>query len=137
LVPFVRALDAHARYACFIEITFRHPVARLNALWRRFHGIERPERPDYFDAVAVLHQMSIYANVHIERVASTFWYASLDEAVEGQRRRLHLAPDPQRDAELRAYIQETSREIDGRVYPGPATRRLVILWWEKDTDASN
>jgi SAM-dependent methyltransferase len=131
LVPFISKLDAQARDACFIEITFRHPVARLNELWRRFQGIERPERPDYFDAVAVLHQIGIYANVQIDRVPTSFWYASLDEAVAGHRRRLHLAPDPKRDAELRAYIREHSREIAGRIYPDPPTRRLVLLWWEK------
>jgi SAM-dependent methyltransferase len=131
LVPFVSKLDAHARDACFIEITFRHPLTPMNELWRRFRGIERPERPDYFDAVAVLHQMGIYANVEIERVPAGFWFGSLDEAVEWYRRRLHLDPDPQRDAELRAYIQDSSREIDGRIYPGPSARRVAILWWER------
>ena len=136
IVPFVQALDAHARQACFIEITFRHPVARLNELWRLFWDIERPERPDYFDAVAVLHQIGLYANVQIERVPSTFWYASLEEAVEAQRRRLHLPADPQRLARLRAYIQAHSRMVDGRVYLGPATRRLVLLWWKKEGPAA-
>lgn len=130
LVPFVSKLAAHAGDACFIEITFRHPLTPMNELWRRFRGIERPERPDYFDAVAVLHQMGIYANVQIEHVPAGFWFGSVDEAVDWYRRRLHLEPDPRRDAELRAYIQEDSREVDGRTYAGPPARRVVVLWWE-------
>lgn len=131
LVPFVEKLDSHARDACFAEITFRHPVARLNEMWRRFQGVQRPERPDYFDAVAVLHQMGIYANVAIERVPASFWYPSLGEAVESYRRRLHLPANSEKIPELRTYIQERSREIGGRIYPGPERRRIVILWWEK------
>lgn len=134
LVPFIAKLDAHAREACFIEITFRHPLTPMNELWRRFHGIERPERPDYFDAVAVLHQMGICANVQIEWVPVTLWFANLDEAVAMYRQWLYLTPDPQRNAELRAYIQAHSHEIDGRIYPGPAKRRIVILWWKKEAD---
>ena len=130
LVPFVSELDAHARDACFIEITFRHPLTPMNELWRRFRGIERPERPDYFDAVAVLHQMGIYANVEIERVPAGFWFGSLDEVVEWYRRRLHLEPDPRLDADLRAYVQENSREVEGRIYAGSPARRVAILWWE-------
>lgn len=130
LVPFVRKLDAHAGEACFIEITFRHPLTPMNDLWRRFRGIERPEYPDYFDALAVLHQMGIYANVQIEDVLTGFWFTSLDEAVEWYRRQLHLEPDPQRDAQLRAYFEERSHEIGDRVYAGSPTRRVVVLWWE-------
>ncbi len=132
LVPFVAKLDAHARDACFIEITLRHPLTPMNEMWRRFRGIERPERPDYFDAVAVLHQMGIYANVCIERVTSSFWFTSLDEAVAWYRRRLRLEPDPQRDAELRAYIAERTHEIEGRVFAGPLIRYLAILWWSTE-----
>lgn len=132
LVPFVCKLDKHAREACFVEITFRHPVARMNEMWRRFQGVERPERPDYFDAVAVLHQMGIHANVRIEEVPASFWYDSLDDAVESYRRRLRLPADSAKIPELRAYVQENSREIEGLIYPGPATRRIVILWWERD-----
>ncbi|MFQ5858869.1 MAG: class I SAM-dependent methyltransferase [Anaerolineae bacterium] len=135
LVPFLRKLDEQAREACFIEITFRHPLTPMNELWRRFQGIERPERPDYFDAVAVFHQMGIHANVQIERVPASLWYSDLDEAVESFRRRLHLEPDPQRDAELRDYVHKNSRKAQGRIYPGPPARRIVILWWEKEKES--
>ncbi|MFQ5592800.1 MAG: class I SAM-dependent methyltransferase [Anaerolineae bacterium] len=130
LVRFVSKLAAHASDACFIEITFRHPLTPMNELWQRFRGIERPERPDYFDAVAVLHQMAIYANVQIEHVPAGFWFGSLDEAVDWYRRRLHLEPEPWLDASLRAYVLENSREAEGRIYAGPPERRVAILWWE-------
>jgi SAM-dependent methyltransferase len=132
LVPFIRKLDAHFRDACLIEITFRHPWVEMNEMWWLFHGLRRPERPDYFDALAVLHQMGIYANVQIEYETSSFFYQDLEEAISGFRRRLHLLPDPQRDAKLRAYIRDHSREVQGRIYPGRQRRRVVILWWEKD-----
>jgi precorrin-6B methylase 2 len=44
--PFLVALHEHARRRVVVEITARHPLTELNPLWRRFHDIERPERPN-------------------------------------------------------------------------------------------
>ena len=45
------------------ELTDRHPLVGLAPLWRRFHGLERPEGPGAGDAVAALAE----AGLEVER----------------------------------------------------------------------
>lgn len=54
LDAFVVALDGAARRGVVVELTDRHPLAWLDPLWRRFHGVERPAPPTADDALAVI-----------------------------------------------------------------------------------
>jgi len=48
------------------EFTQRHPLAHLNPLWRRFHGIDRPDRPTADDdAIDILDALGL--DIHVER----------------------------------------------------------------------
>lgn len=60
---FLATLTTHARRRVVLEVTRQHPQADLNALWRRFHGIERPEGPVVDDIVAVLLDLGIVPTV--------------------------------------------------------------------------
>ena len=46
IVPFVRALSAHARRRVVLELPVRHPLSGMSPLWHRFWGLERPVPPD-------------------------------------------------------------------------------------------
>src|SRR6266536_5891238 len=55
LGPFALALTGDARGGGVAQLTERHPLAPLAPLWRRFHGLDRPQGPTAGDAVAALH----------------------------------------------------------------------------------
>ena len=119
LVAFVTALTDHARRRVVCELTEAHPLTALNPLWRRFHGLERPEGPSAADAIAVLRALGLDLGVERwSRPASR--YGSFEERVEVTRRRLCLPPE--RTGEVAAALVEQ----DALVEP---VRRLVTLCW--------
>lgn len=63
LPPFLLALTAAARRGVVVEMLGQHPMAWLDPLWRRFHGLDRPEPATAGDAVAVLHELGVEPDV--------------------------------------------------------------------------
>jgi SAM-dependent methyltransferase len=120
LAGFALALDAHAVRRVVLELTARHPLARMAPLWQRFWGLERPEGPTAEQAAAVLRE----AGVPVREEA---WESGEDRearlAFEDRVRftRVRLCLPPERDPE----VAQALRDI------GPAApRRLVALWWD-------
>ncbi len=122
LVPFVTALDEHARRRVVIEMTERHPQSDLAPLWRSIHGLDRPSGPSADDAAAVVAALGY--DVHLERFerASLWDGAPRGERVAFARRRLCVGPEY--DAEIGAYLEE-------RLTSGEDRRALVTLWWDR------
>jgi SAM-dependent methyltransferase len=63
LPPFVAALAAAARRGVVVEMLAEHPLAWLDLLWVRFHGLHRPPPATDLDAVAVLHELGVRPEV--------------------------------------------------------------------------
>jgi len=63
LPPFVAALTEAARSGVVVEMLDEHPMAWLDPLWLRFHGLRRPEPARTDDAVAVLLDLGIAPDV--------------------------------------------------------------------------
>jgi SAM-dependent methyltransferase len=63
LPPFLRALTAAARRGVVVEMLGQHPMAWLDPLWERFHGLDRPPPATTEDAVAVLHELGTHPTV--------------------------------------------------------------------------
>jgi SAM-dependent methyltransferase len=63
LPPFVQALTAAARRGVVVEMMTQHPIAWLDPLWVRFHGLHRPPSATTDDAVAVLRELGIEPTV--------------------------------------------------------------------------
>lgn len=63
LGPFVAALTAAAGCGVVVEMTAEHPMAWLDPLWLRFHGLRRPPSATAADARAVLAGRGIDAAV--------------------------------------------------------------------------
>lgn len=63
LPPFLDALTAAARRGVVVEMLDEHPMAWLDALWVRFHGLRRPPPATADDAVAVLVELGIAPQV--------------------------------------------------------------------------
>jgi len=59
LPPFLRALTAAAHRGVVVEMLGQHPMAWLDPLWERFHGLHRSAPATTDDAVAVLREMGV------------------------------------------------------------------------------
>jgi len=129
LRPFIDALDAHARNRVVIEITAAHPVARLNPLWERFHGLTRPVRPIWEDARQAIR--SFHAAVQVERsqVPADAPAATWEELVRFTTRRLCLPRE--REGEVAAVLTELGTVPDDPSSWSPSNREVVTLWWDR------
>ena len=63
LPPFLSALTAAASRGVVVEMLSRHPMAWLDPLWERFHGLHRPPSATDSDAIAVLAELGITPEV--------------------------------------------------------------------------
>ncbi|MCV0403725.1 MAG: methyltransferase domain-containing protein [Chloroflexi bacterium] len=115
--PFLRALDSSARRRVVIELTDRHPMASLSALWREFHGIRRSDRPTASDFIAVLDELGFHASIKRWPAAPAPALA-LEDRVALARRRLCLPSS--RDADVARALAELE--------PGHDIRATV--WWD-------
>ena len=127
LAPFVTALTGHARRRAVAELTERHPLAGLRPLWRRFHGLDRPDGPDAGDAAAALAALGLEATRQDWESADRFGYDDFDELVAFTRRRLCLPAS--RDPEVaQALLEQGTRQVGG-VWVSGQPRRVVTLSW--------
>ncbi len=118
LVPFARALTAHARDSVVVELTGTHPLVRLKPLWEEVHGQPRPDGPSAELALRVLRESGL------EPTVTERGYAPIERTgrlhaiwVDFTRRQLCLPPD--RNADVAELM---------RRHP-PAPRRVVVLRW--------
>ena len=128
LQPFIDALHAHARRRVVIELTARHPVARLNPLWERFHGLVRPERPTWEDARRALDALRGPVQVARERLDGDPPASTWDELVASTCRRLCLAPE--RRPDVAAALEEQGAMPDVPATWSGSDREVVTFWWD-------
>ena len=126
LAEFATQLTAHARRRVVVELTVSHPLVRLNALWRHFHNVERPEGPTAEEALAVIREAGIHARAERWHRADATTYVSFDELVDMTRQRLCLPRS--RAGELESVLRAMG--VDER-HPelGSSGRDLVTAWW--------
>jgi len=130
LEPFVRALDAHARRRVVVEITPSHPLVWMGDLWRRFHGLERPDGPSADLAIDAINEVGIEVRREDEsRVPRSGGFERREDAIAFVRRRLCLPAG--RDTELAAVLGERLVERDGLWAASPVEHQIVTLWWDR------
>jgi len=121
LVPFIRALDAHARQRVVIEIPTTHPLTHMAPLWREFWALERPNGPTADDACDVIRSAGIEANMDIW-VDEEFSARALLTAEEQARyMRIRLCLPPERESDVAAFLAAA---------PAPAPRHTATIWWD-------
>jgi SAM-dependent methyltransferase len=118
VIPFLAALNTHARKRVVIEVPVVHPMTNMSDGWKHFWNLTRPTVPHASDLISILAEMGIKA--HIEYFASEIL---LDKKVDGAngfiRRRLCLPED--RQPEIDAFLAEN---------PRPDRRELAVIWWD-------
>jgi len=118
LVPFLTALDGHARRRVVIELTARHPQSDLNPLWVAIHGIERPAGPTAVTAAEVARSLGYDVRTEVFEQPAR-WHDPIDpDHVAFARRRLCVGPE--RDADIAAELARLPT----------LARQLVTLWWD-------
>jgi SAM-dependent methyltransferase len=129
LEPFARALTRHARRRVVVSLTARHPMADLNPLWLRLHGLVRPERPTAADATNALRAMGLDVTAHGWTRPQVSEFATYEEmlAVTGQR----LCLPGERHDELDAALRDLGVD-PAAPRLGVPTRSVVTLWWPGD-----
>jgi precorrin-6B methylase 2 len=128
LPPFVLELTAHARRRVVVELTDRHPWAWMHELWRRFHGLERPNGPTADEAEAVLHELGLNpGREDRDESSGGGGFRRREDAIALVRRRLCLPSE--RDAEIVEALGDRLAERDGLWSAGPSTQRIATMWW--------
>ena len=118
IVPFIKAMNSHARKRVVIEMPQHHPLSNLSEAWKFFWKLDRPVNPTPQDFVDVLSELGI--NAHLQ-----LWDGQLrqernmDEAVRFTRIRLCLPES--REAEVRRFLEN---------HPSSEIRPLATVWWD-------
>lgn len=131
VVPFLRALDGHARRLCFLHLMVWQPWFDQLGLWEAVHGEARLPQPCYIDAVNALHQLGCYPNVEIAWVETPRTFDGLDDALERFADTVAVGDDPERRRRLREALAQRLEPLEGgrlafpqRPYP------VATVWWE-------
>jgi SAM-dependent methyltransferase len=118
LAGFLAELTAHARRRVVVELTDRHPWTSMAALWRHFHGQDRPAGPTAELFAAVLAELGMDAESVTWTRADPWADAAPDVVLAFTRRRLCLPAD--RDLEVAVAM---TRFADDR------PRTATAFWW--------
>jgi SAM-dependent methyltransferase len=127
LPAFFSALTDHARHRVVVELTDRHPLAPLNPLWLRLHGLRRPERPVGGDAFAIAAAMRLRPRAERWIRPAHGPYGTFDDLVEVVRTRLCLPAD--RDGDVAAALRALGTDPAEPYLPGARERAAMTLWW--------
>lgn len=126
LDEFVMALTRHARLAVVAVLPPRHPLSSMNAAWKHFWNLDRPQGPTDTDAVAVLQELGLQLEV-VRAPRGRLSAATSDPAaqVAAARRRLCLHPD--RDGDIAAFLAK---------HPPAWSDEVTVLRWPGGAEAS-
>jgi SAM-dependent methyltransferase len=129
---FLARLDATTRRECFVYLRERHPDEWSSPAWERWHGEPRRLGPVASDALAVLRELGIPAEVEWVENTSNWRYADIDEAEAVFLDDLILPDEPAVRAHLRAWLKDWLVPRDGGLAAPIATLPAGILHWRKD-----
>jgi SAM-dependent methyltransferase len=128
LGPFALALGDHARRGVVVQITRAHPLVSSGPLWRRFHGLERPQGPTADDAIAALAELGIEAERQDWTTDSAGSFQRREDLAAFLRRRLCLPAD--RDPEIAEALEPIAVHEAAGWRLGPLHRPVTTLWWQ-------
>ena len=121
IVPFLQALNDHARRRVVLEVPMNHPMSNMNELWKRFWDLDRPTKPTGDDLEAIALAMGFDA--HLDEWEDETWgkRVEMPEAERVRFARIRLCLTEDRDAEVAAALLA---QKDAQ------PRRVATLWWD-------
>lgn len=128
--PFLRAMDACARRACFLMLALRHPSSFVGPFWQRAHGEPRLPLPGALECLNALYQLGIPAELALVPAPNRFSYLDEAEALADLRWRLRLPAAPASDQLIKAAIGDLlERDAEGRLAPRDQPAHTAVIWW--------
>lgn len=127
--PFLAAMNHSARRLCALYLMIEHSSMFISTFWERFHGHPRLPLPAALECLGALYQLGYPASFVAVQRDGSLGYPDEDAALEDIRVRLRLAPDLERDAEIRDLIRSTFTTTDSRLFAPPRLGHAAILWW--------
>ncbi len=126
---FLRKLDEACRRRAFVYLNAASADHLFDPLWRHFHGSPRRPAPTYLDAVAVLAELGIRAEVEVVELPTRGRYATLDAAVKAYRDQLCLPDEAPVRRELRGLLS-SFLVLDGGELRAPVrtTPAAIVSW---------
>ncbi len=129
IAPFLHAMHASATRLCMLGVMIRHLSGIVSPFWELFYGEPRAPLPAALETFNTLYQLGYLAEWRVIP-GSRMQYANLDEAVEDMRTRLRFAPDPERDARLRAALNARLITTDeGLLTFADQVEASALIWW--------
>jgi SAM-dependent methyltransferase len=122
IVPFLQALNDHARSRVVIELPMHHPMSTLAPLWKRFWGIDRPTRPTAEDLHGICLAMGFDARLERWEDPEFGRRSPLSKADEVRFTRIRLCLPKERADEVAEVLAQASPA-------GP--RELATIWWDR------
>ncbi len=121
IVPFLEALDAHARRRVVIEMPTQHPLASFNSLWKRFWDLDRPTTPTADDLLAIVESLGHRPTMQVWTDPTFGRRSAMTEAERVRFTRLRLCLPAEREAEVAAALAVAGPE---------PPRELATIFWD-------
>lgn len=126
---FLAKLDAVTDHRCFVYMNGASGDVLIDPFWRHFHGRSRRPSPTYLDAVDVLEQIGVRADVEVVPVRTHSHYTTLAAAAKAYREMLVLPDTAAVRAELRRLLASWLVEQDGRLRPPVSSWPAAVISW--------
>jgi len=126
---FLRRLDACTTERAFLYLGAASLDFLTDPMWRHFHGRPRRPGPTYLDAVAVLAELGIDAEVEVVELPTRARHQSLNAAVKAYADQLLLPDDASVRRELRGLLSAWLVEDEGGLRPPVRTTPAAIVSW--------
>lgn len=133
---FLRRMDAVARRRAFVYLGAFTSDALVDPLWRHFHGRSRRPGPTWLDAIDVLREIGIDADVEVVEVANRTRFSTLADAVRDYQDLLVLADTREVRRELAALLGLWLVADDHGLRPPIGTLPAAVLRWEPTGSAA-
>lgn len=132
VAPFLEKLDASCRRRVFVYLNAGSLDSIVDPMWRHFHGRPRAPGPTYLDAMAVLAELGITADVEVVELPTRARHDDLNAAVKAYADQLCLPKGAGPRRELRRILSSWLVEDGGRLRPPLRSTPAAIISWSPD-----
>lgn len=126
---FLAKMDAACERHAFVGMSAMAGEALLDPFWRHFHGSPRRPGPTYLDALAVLTELGIRADVEVVELRVRSEFPNVAAAARSYRENLLLPDTAEVRRELRHLLSGWLVPSGGKLRPPLRTAPAAIIHW--------